>query len=427
MKNKTATNDDLRWNFSMGLIHGIFYMAGEAFFNADTIIPIFLNYFTSSKTLIGLSSTLIGRLGGIASVFPQLIVANRMETKARKKPLLQFAVTIRALSWGMLALATYLFNKSYPNLTIFFLFFTLVLHTVMGGIAVVPFYDIWGKSLPSNLRGRFFGHRQLWGGLLAIFSGLIAKMILDNEMLYFPLNFVILFSLAFIFLSISYIALGSVKEPVEEVYEKRLPFKNFLHKASNIIQKNSNYRKFIIVEITGGAGAMALPFYILYLREDLGMELGMVGILLSAQMFGSVVSNILWAHLSDFVGNKRVIQISTFIGLFVPIVALISAFLRNNLIYVVLFVLIGFFISGRTIGKDNYLLDISPARERPKFISLTGTLLFPVSIFPLLGGFIVQYISYQILFFTTLIIIFAGFILSFGLSEPRRKLKKSIK
>jgi len=48
----------------------------------------------------------------------------------------------------------------------------------MGGIAAVPFYDIWGKSLPSNLRGRFFGYRQLWGGVLAIGSGFIAKIIL---------------------------------------------------------------------------------------------------------------------------------------------------------------------------------------------------------------------------------------------------------
>ncbi len=403
----------------MGLIHGIFYTAGEAFFNADTIIPVFLSYFTNSKTLIGLSSTLIGRLGGIASVFPQLFVANRIETMIRKKPLLKFAITIRALSWGMLALATYIFNKSYPHLTIFFLFFTLILHTVMGGIAAVPFYDIWGKALPSNLRGRFFGHRQLWGGLLAIGSGLIAKVILENEFIAFPLNFVILFFLAFIFLSISYIALGSVREPVEEVYEKKLPFKDFLKKASHIIQRNPNYRKFIFVEITGGAGSMALPFYILYLRETLGMELGMVGILLSAQMLGSVLSNILWAHLSDFVGNKRVIQISTFIGLIVPLIALITQFLQHSLWYIFLFVLIGFFISGRTIGKDNYLLDIAPSRERPKYISLTGTLMFPVSLFPLLGGIIAQYMSYRILFFTTAIVVFWGFILSFGLSEPR--------
>jgi len=403
----------------MGLIHGIFFTAGEAFYNPDTILPIFLSYFTNSKTLIGLSSTLIGRLGGLGSVFPQLFVAHRMESKIHKKPLLKFAITIRALSWGILALSTYIFNKNYPYLTIFFLFFTLILHTVMGGIAVVPFYDIWGKALPSNVRGRFFGHRQLWGGLLAIGSGLIAKVILENNSIDFPLNFVMLFSLAFIFISISYLALGSVREPVEEVYEKQLPFKDFLKKASHIVRKNMNYRKFIVVEIMGGAGAMALPFYILYLRENLGMKLGTVGILLAAQMFGSVVSNILWAHLSDFVGNKKVIQFSTLIGLLIPLVALIAQSLQHYLWSIFLFILIGFFISGRKIGKDNYLLDIAPSRERPKYISLTGTLIFPISLFPLLGGLIAQYMSYNILFFLTAIAVFFGFILSFSLSEPR--------
>ncbi len=60
---------------------------------------------------------------------------------------------------------------------------------------------------------------------MAIGSGLIAKMILENKAIDFPLNFVMLFSLAFIFLSVSYIALGSVREPVGEVYENRLPYR----------------------------------------------------------------------------------------------------------------------------------------------------------------------------------------------------------
>jgi len=145
----------------------------------------------------------------------------------------------------------------------------------------------------------------------------------------------------------------------------------------------------------------------------------MVGILLSAQMFGSVLSNILWAHLSDFVGNKRVIQFSTLIDFIIPFIALISELTQNSLSYIILFVLIGFFISGRKIGKNNYLLDIAPSKERPKFISLTGTLLFPVSLFPLLGGIIIHYFSYQILFFATIIVVILGFILSLSLSEPR--------
>lgn len=163
----------------MGLIHGVLYLGGKAFYNPDTVLPIFLDHFTKSKTLIGLSSALIGKLGGIASVFPQLLVANKIENKTYKKPLLIFAITVRALSWGLLAFTTYIFNNTYPNLTIFFLFVTLILHTFMGGIAAVPFFDIWGRSLPSNLRGRFFGYRQLWGGVLAVGSGLIVKNILE--------------------------------------------------------------------------------------------------------------------------------------------------------------------------------------------------------------------------------------------------------
>ena len=425
MNNTTTTNNNIKWNFTMGLIHGILYLGGEAFYNPDTILPIFLDHFTKSKTLIGLSSTLIGRLGGIASVFPQLLVANKIENKTHKKPLLIFAITVRALSWGLLAFTTYIFNNTYPNLTIFFLFVTLILHTFMGGIAAVPFFDIWGKSLPSNLRGRFFGYRQLWGGILAIGSGLIVKNILENNAIEFPYNFALLFSLVFIFLSISYIALGSVKEPTEKVYKNQLPFKDFLKKAFLIIKKNSNYKKFIMVEILVGAGGMALPFYVLYLKDVLQIELGMVGILLSAQMLGSVLSNILWAHLSDFVGNKKVIQISTFAGLMVPIVALMTEF-KNELLYLLLFVIIGFFIAGRTIGNTNYLLDIASPKDRPIYISLTGTLLFPVSLFPLIGGLIAQYISYNMLFIITGIPILLGFILSFNLKEPRSiKIDKS--
>ena len=119
-----------------------------------------MNHFTSSKILVGLSSTLLGSLGGIGGVLPQLFVANRLETKVHKKPVLRAAITVRALCWGLLSLTTLLFAGSHPHATVFFFFVFLLTFTVMGGVASVPFYDIWGKALPSTMRGRFFGHRQ---------------------------------------------------------------------------------------------------------------------------------------------------------------------------------------------------------------------------------------------------------------------------
>ena len=167
-----------------------------------------------------------------------------------------------------------------------------------------------------------------------------------------------------------------------------------------------------------GAAGLALPFYVIYARDVQNIGLGAVGLFLSAQMLGRVSSNILWAHLSDFVGNRRVIQISALVGLMVPLIALLSRS-HSKLLFLALFFLIGFFFSGRLIGKTNYLLDIAGSKDRPTYISLTGTLVFPISLFPLLGGLIVQFVSYRVLFLLTTFFILLGLILSVRLREPK--------
>jgi MFS family permease len=416
--NEKLEHQDYRWNFSMGLIHGIFFTGGQAFGNPDTILPVFLNHFTVSKILVGLSSTLLGSLGGIGNVIPQFFVANKLETKAEKKPLLRAAITVRAVCWGLLSLTTLLLAESFPHLTVFFLFVFLLVFTIMGGVATIPFFDIWGKALPSTMRGRFFGHRQFWGGICAAGSGLVAKMILGNSTIGFPQNFSLLFFLAFLFMGISYLALGSVREPLQEVHRNPLTFKHFVKKAFQILKSDENYKKFLYVQILAGAGALAMPFYVLYARDVLHIELGMVGIFLMVQMIGSVISNIIWAYLSDFSGNKRVVQISTFLGILPPLLALTIP-PRLSVFFIPLFLIIGFFISGRIIGKNNFLLDAAPPKDRPAYLSLNGTLTFPVMIFPLLGGVIVQLISYKILFLITFVMMLAGFMLSFVLRDPR--------
>ena len=402
----------------MGLIHGTFFTGGQAFGSPDIILPVFLHHFTTSKILVGLSSTLLGSLGGIGNVLPQLFVANRLEAKIHKKPVLLVAITGRALCWGLLSLITLLLTESHPNLTVFFLFVFLLVFTVMGGVASIPFYDIWGKALPPTVRGRFFGHRQFWGGILAVGSGFIAKTILGSRRINFPENFSLLFFLAFIFMGISYLALGSVREPLQEVHKEPLPFKSFLKKAFQILKSDDNYRYFLAVQILGGASAFALPFYVLYAKDVLHIETKMVGIFLVAQMIGSVVSNILWAYLSDFTGNKRVVQISTIIGI-VP--SLVVLFMPHQFpeLFILLFTVIGFFVAGRVIGKTNFLLDIAPPKERPLYISVNGTLNISVMLFPLVGGIIVQHTSYTFLFIFTSVLVLISIILSFKLEEPR--------
>ncbi|MEA1926732.1 MAG: MFS transporter, partial [Candidatus Auribacterota bacterium] len=341
-----------------------------------------------------------------------------IENQARKKPVLVGAITIRALCWALLALITYLFSFSHPWLVVVSLLFLVTLFTFMGGVAAIPFFDIWGKAIPSRLRGRFFGYRQLGGGALAILAGWVVKRILGDPRISFPNNYALLFLLSALFMGVSYIALGLVREPIEEVHPDRLPFRGFLGKSWTILKKDHNYRQFLLVQILMGTTGLSLPFYVLYARNILGIELEMVGLFLSAQMLGALVSNLIWGHLSDFVGSRAVIRGSAGVALLIPTVALL---IPANLpwLFIGLFFLVGVFITGRTIGNTNFMLDIAPAKERPAYISLKGTLALPIVVCPLLGGIIAQNSSYVILFGITVLLTLGGFIFSFFLTEPR--------
>jgi len=150
--------------------------------------------------------------------------------------------------------------------------------------------------------------------------------------------------------------------------------------------------------------------------------LGMVGIFVLAQMVGGLLSNFLWAYMSDHIGNKKVIQISLITSLLTPIAALL---ISPNLpfLFILVFVFIGFFINGGMVGYTNYLLDISPVKRRPTYIGLNSNFLAPTAFFPLIGGMVLQYSSFASIFILTALLVFISFFLSLKLEEPRKRQK----
>ena len=92
MKSETTRPLHIRFNFAMGLIHGILFQTGLAFSAPMSVLPVFLSHFTGSLTMIGVFSALMNAGG----VLPQLFVAHKLESKPRKKPVLVVAIWVRA-------------------------------------------------------------------------------------------------------------------------------------------------------------------------------------------------------------------------------------------------------------------------------------------------------------------------------------------
>lgn len=151
-----------------------------------------------------------------------------------------------------------------------------------------------------------------------------------------------------------------------------------------------------------------------------------IGIFVSAQMLGSILAGIFFGKAIDLYGSRKVVILTAELTAFQPVQALICFFLyRMRLpffwLYALIFTLVGATCSGVWVGMFNYLLKIAPEEKRPLYIGLLNTLTAPTTFLPLLGGVIIQFLSYVHHFVITAVLVFSSVVMSFALKEQRQE------
>jgi MFS family permease len=213
-------------------------------------------------------------------------------------------------------------------------------------------------------------------------------------------------------------------EPEVTVQETRMPFKKFLLRGPFLLKNVKSYRMLLVVRILLGVWGMALPFYILFARQQLELPASAVGIFLSIQMVGMIISNLLWGMLSNRIGNKIVLELVSAVAILSPLLTMLTAVyppLRNLTCFGVVFFFLGFALSGIRLGYTNYMLDVSPEAERPTYLGFMNTFLAPVLLLSALGGFIIERTSYEVLFGTVIAAGLIALLFSLRLEEPRKQ------
>jgi MFS family permease len=404
--------------FILGVVNGVLFSLAEALIGGTTVLPIFISNLTASKVLIGLSGT----MGNAGWLMPQLVVANLIGHLRRKRPVYIWAGLVRIIAiWAIAILVAMLAgSQAAMFLVIFFILYSI--YCLAGGVAGIPFMDMVAKAVPSTRRGTFFGARLFFGGIAAALAGIYVKSVLADRA--FPENFTLLFLTASAVITLAIISFALASEPEATVRERRMPFKKFLLKGPFLLKNIRSYRMLLVVRILLGVWGMALPFYIIYAQERLDLAAGAVGIFLSAQMTGMIVSNLLWGRLSDRIGNKIVLELVSAVAVLSPLVTLISAAyppMCNMLCFSAVFFLLGFALSGINLGYTNYMLDVSPDAERPTYLGFMNTFLAPVLLLSAVGGFIIEQTTYEVLFVTVIAAGVGALVFSHQLEEPRKK------
>lgn len=407
-------------NFWALACDGIFFNFGSAFFEASSLIPAYVSQLTSSAAVIGLITT-IRNLGWL---FPQLLVAGMVERLPRKKPMVLASSALMRLGGVFIAFSAWWWGGRSAAAALASFMVGFIIYSFADGITGVPWTDIVGKTINARQRGRLFGTTSTVGGLLAFGAGFLINRLLDSPRLPFPYNFAAVFSIGAALIICSYISFTFLIEPAGTYSPQHLSMRAYFARMPKLFKGNPAFARLAAVQFLLRCCYLALPFYVVYGQARLGFSASFVGILISAQMGGSILASIAWGYLSDHVGNSWVVRCTALTTTISPLLAIAAGLVGGlpwlpTTLYLALYACLGATFSGLWIGFTNYLLEIAPEAERPSYIGLMNTLMAPATFLPLFGGLIVTYLPHVWLFAATAALSGTGLLLSATLPEPR--------
>jgi MFS family permease len=402
-------------NFTLGVLNGTFFMAALAFVAGSTVLPVFISKLTDSNIIVGI----ISHVEWFGWLFPQIFAASILVHRKRVLSFYNGLSAIRLILFAVtIALIFYFADNPTAILISFAIGFTIF--SLFSGLAGLAFMEVVGKTIPNTKRGSFFGLRFFSGGLLAALAGLLIKRIMTGYE--FPYDFGIICSLAWALMFMGLIMFALQKEPEKIDLPKKESPNNQIKNAFNFFKNDSNYRQLIFSKIWANSYYMSTPFFVILAIKELQAPDWMAGIYLTSQMTGFLISNLLWARVSDKMSNKLVILLSSAFRLIPPIFA-VSAFFINfdPYLFVIVFFLIGATEAGIDIGFMNYLLEISPESGRPLYVGFFNTVIAPTVLVSGLGGWIIQIFSLKFLFSLVMFTSIIALLNSLKLREPRPK------
>ena len=335
-------------NFILGIGNGTLVNFGMAFIDPFTVLPVFIARMGGSSLLVGLVSALYGA----GWFLPQVFVSGIVESRRRVLGIYRQMAVLRILTFAAATLTIFLVSPQKPVLFLTLFIAGLLLTNIGAGIAGIPFLEITSRTISTTRRGRFFGMRRFFGGILGIGAGVLVGIILNENAGVvgasgwmagaahsiadrlglvghgFPVNYGILFLIGGFFISIGIVLFCFVVEVPSKIVHQPRRLLEHLTTGFSIIRRDANYRLFYFVRICWQFSAMAFPFYSTFAVGELGFSESTVGVFVSLWVGSGVMSNYIWGRILDRKGNKLVLIITAGLSIIPPITGLALDYLH---------------------------------------------------------------------------------------------------
>jgi hypothetical protein len=409
-------------DFWLGVFNGVCFTLAETLTDPTLVLVAFVSRLTDSPILIGL----VAPLRDAGWFLPQLWLSGYVQSLPYKLTLYRQTAVARLVAWAGLALAPFLLTSSTHLLVAFYV--TFGAYALASGFAGLTFVEVVGKTIPAHRRIVFFAWRLFLGGLAALGGAAAVRWLLDEGgPLLYPYNFGALFAAGWMLAAVGLIAFGLIQEPPDPQPRSRAPFGQQLRRALEIVNADSVYRRFLLMRACLLLAGAAVPFFAVYVQNELGSPLNMVGVYLAAYTIASLSANVVFGRFAHRLGNRGIVLLAALAGLLMLLTVgglVLTASVWSlsgevaSQVLTVAFVWLGLRDSGLGVASQPLLLAIAPTDDRSLYLGFTHTLLGVVLLSTGLGGLIVQAVGFPVLVVLTLVVNVLGLALAYQL-RPR--------
>jgi MFS family permease len=209
-----------------------------------------------------------------------------------------------------------------------------------------------------------------------------------------------------------------VREPRPPSVAERQSLLQHLSGIRGFLYREPAFARYVVARALATLGRMALPFYILYAGQTIGLSGSTLATLTIAFTIAATVSNLLWGVLADRHGFRLCLLLN--IGLWIA--ATVAIMLSNTYTGVVLvFVAIGASQEGFRMSTMSLAMEFGGREQMALRVATANTAAeIAGSIAPLLGGIIATALGYGAVFLgATACLLIGGAVLLLWVPEPR--------
>lgn len=401
-------------NYWLLVLEGTFFMGTVGFYNANTVLPVFIDTMTHSKQLVGLTLT----LGSLFMYLSRLFIGPFMphvQNNAR------FAAKLMFSARPLLLLPAFFIFAGLDKLSVIVLIAAYVAFWICDGMVVPSWSEVLTNTIDENRHGRLLGWQMLLGSSAGIGAGVIINIFLASPKLEAKFAYGWVFLIGGIFATLSCVMMALTKNAPQTYKSGKVDFWGYFKELPKYLKNEKDYTRMMIVQFLFLSASMCLPFIILFSSDNLEIPQNIIAKLILIQSIGTPLGGWLWGYINDRIGSHnglRLAGLNLILPAALPLLTLFFHGIPPQLIMYPVMFLAG--LSGG-IWTCYYMYTIQVVRpeSRSACLVLSSVITLPTAFTGYIAGYIAESFGFVPLFTICIVLVLSGVVFALRLRSVK--------